>query len=422
MIVNGEPKMNISLANKLSTLRIDTGLSENELSAFINVPEDRIVSWERAESEPTASELFELSKLYHVSIDELIKSEKLDPSEPISLKKERPSISLASEKSIGYIREKLPENPTDREVYPAGYTGGANGDYKRNSGIQFVGADSDRFADAPYVKAEDIKPRDFSHLGYDEPQNPNMKFKTVDDSTAEKSGIDLSGILPPETAAKIGDALTKAGTLAGTAIDKLADEIKRSVENSANANNTEGYNPPPPPFSPPPAGYSSSQKGYSPPPPGMSRREQKRWEKEERRRERLRRDYEKLQRMADKREKNKHRSLFYKLFPLIMTMLFFIVGANINFEWSWLFFLFIPVYYTLVEAIEKRDPRRFAFPVLLLIPWFFFGFVGSGDFFAEGLWMFVTIPFYYIIADHVYRQRRQPPPSKNDEEIYPGNK
>ncbi|MDR0986586.1 MAG: helix-turn-helix domain-containing protein [Ruminococcus sp.] len=398
--------MNISLANKLSTLRTDTGLSETELSAFINVPEEKIVSWERAESEPTASELFELSKLYHISIDELIKTEEFKSSEPISLKKERPSVSLSNDKNSGYVREKAPDKPAEREIYPKGYKGG---------GIQFIGADSDRFQDAPYVKAEDIKPRDFSHLGYDEPQGPNINIKTVDDSKTQSSP-DFGGLIPPETAAKIGEAIAKAGAVVGTTIDKVTDEIKRSVEQSANANHEEGYTAPP-------AGYSEPRSGYSPPPPGMSRREQKRWEKEERQREKLQREMDKLQRMADKREKNKHRSLFYKLFPLLMTILFFFVGANINWEWSWLFFLCIPVYYTLVDAIEKRDPRRFAYPVLVLLPYFFLGFVGSPAFFVEGLWLFATVPFYYIIADHVYGKRKQQPlPPKNDEEIYPGNR
>jgi transcriptional regulator with XRE-family HTH domain len=233
--------MNISLANKLSLLRRDAGLSEDELAAFINVLTERIIAWERAESEPTASELFEISKLYHVSIDELIKSEQFDTSMPISLKKERPSVSLSPERENNFIREKLPENPTDREVYPVGYkggagangagfagglgagfadgtgagfTGGAGSGFAGDAGagfagsagsgfaggtssgfagsgstgaggkggVQFIGADSERFQNAPYTKAEDIKPRDFSHIAYDEPQNPNINIKTVNDS------------------------------------------------------------------------------------------------------------------------------------------------------------------------------------------------------------------------------------------------
>jgi transcriptional regulator with XRE-family HTH domain len=453
--------MNISLSNKLGTLRRDAGLSENELAALIDVLPEKIIAWERAESEPTASELFEISKLYHVSIDELIKSEQFDTSMPISLKKERPSISLSPEKEQknNFIREKLPENPTDREIYPAGYKGGAGAGFAGSGGaeagfagsggagtgfagsggagtgfagsggagaggVQFIGADSDRFQSAPYIKPEDIKPRDFSHITYEEPQSPNINIKTVDNNTNNtgKSNIDLSGLLSPETAAKIGGVLTQAGALVGTTIDKVAEEVKRSVEKSAAANNIAGanssagtsgnYNPPP----------AKTEYSYSPPLPGMSRREQRRYVKEARRREKLQREMDKLQRMADKREKSKHRSLFYKLFPMIMTFLFFFVGANISWEWSWLFFLCVPIYYTLVEAIEKRDPRKFAYPVLVLLPYFFFGFVGSPAFFSEGLWLFATIPFYYIIADHVQGKKKQPPRSSNDEDIYPGNR
>jgi transcriptional regulator with XRE-family HTH domain len=433
--------MNISLTNKLSSLRRDAGLSENELAAFINVSEDRIIAWERAESEPTASELFEISKLYHVSIDELIKSEQFDTSMPISLKKERPSVSLSPEQKSGFIREKLPDNPTDREIYPDGYKngnglGGASiggagvggnvpggAGYGGNvpggtgyGGIQFIGADSERFQSAPYVKAEDIKPRDFSHIAFDEPQNPNINIKTVDDnaSNANKSNIDLSGFISPETAAKIGGAIAKAGAIVGTTIDKVAEEVKRSVENSATSNHSAepsgSYNPPP----------AKTEYSYNPPPVGMSRREQRRYEKEQRRREKLQREMDKLQRMADKRTNYKHRSLFYKLFPLLMTFLFFFVGQGNNWDWSWLFFLCIPVYYTLVDAIQKKDARRFAYPVFILLPYFFFGFV-QPSFFLEGLWLFATVPFYYIIADHVHGKKKQPPPPVNNEEIYPKN-
>ncbi|MDR0974774.1 MAG: hypothetical protein LBL80_03670, partial [Ruminococcus sp.] len=86
----------------------------------------------------------------------------------------------------------------------------------------------------------------------------------------------------------------------------------------------------------------------------------------------------------------------------------------------WLFFLCIPVYYTLVEAIEKRDPRRFAYPVLILIPYFFISFEVFPSFAVDGLWLFASIPFYYIVADHI-RGKKRKPPYKNDDEIYPGN-
>ncbi|MDR0974454.1 MAG: helix-turn-helix domain-containing protein, partial [Ruminococcus sp.] len=202
--------MNIPLANRLSALRRESNLSENDLAAFINVTAEKIISWERAESEPTASELFELSKLYHISIDELIRSEQFDASEPISLKKDRPSVSLSEPiSSSGFVREKAPDKPADHEIYPEGYKGAAvnHGGYgvpvnpggnsgTANSGgyggIQFIGADSERFQNAPYVKADDIKPRDFSHIAYDEPQNQNIKIKTVN-ASGENSGGNPGG-------------------------------------------------------------------------------------------------------------------------------------------------------------------------------------------------------------------------------------
>jgi hypothetical protein len=229
-------------------------------------------------------------------------------------------------------------------------------------------------------------------------------------------------LLSPETAAKIGGALAKAGAIVGTTIDKVAEEVKRSIDNSAGGNtdaetysSAETYES----FSPPPA---KSEYSYNPPPVGMSRREQRRYEKEQRRREKLQREMDKLHQMADKRTKYKNRSLFYKLFPLLMTILFFFFGQGNHWDWSWLFFLCIPVYYTLVEAIQKKDARKFAYPVFVLIPYFFISFEVSPSFPVDGLWLFASIPFYYIIADHVHGKRKQPPPRVKDEDIYPGNK
>jgi transcriptional regulator with XRE-family HTH domain len=367
--------MNISLANKLSRLRRESNLSEDELSSFINVPALRIRGWETADSEPTASELFELSKLYHISIDELIKSEETT-AENVSLTKKTHTAA-----NDGFIREKRPEHYTDQEIYPKEHSGG----------VRFVGASDDGFQNSPYTKAEDIKSRDTSHVKFAEPETPNIKVKTAHETpkqsanTAGKSIDGLIGKIPPDVAAKISDTLGKAGHIIGDTIDKVGDAIQRTSSEAANPKtHTENgqYTPPPKPNTSPDQEYEYKGQYYA-------NREREKWLKKE----------EKLRNREMRRAKKKHRSLFYKTFPLIMTTLFFVFGAMGGFEWSWLFFLLIPIYYTLIEAVEKGDLRRFAYPVAVV-----FGFMVSGFLFnnwGPAAFMFLTIPFYYILADHL---------------------
>lgn len=90
-----------------------------------------------------------------------------------------------------------------------------------------------------------------------------------------------------------------------------------------------------------------------------------------------------------------------KLFPFWAVALagFFAFGfINIFGGWatSWLWFLTIPMYYTAVDAIFKKKISHFAYPVLVVWLFCFFGM-------TCGLWhplwlLFLTIPIYYYIA------------------------
>lgn len=86
-------------------------------------------------------------------------------------------------------------------------------------------------------------------------------------------------------------------------------------------------------------------------------------------------------------------------YPVFACIPFFLCGFFINggFKWSWMWFLTIPLYYTLVEAIAKKKPSRFAYPFLALIIFFVLGFFVSGAW--AWCWLvFLTIPLYYGIA------------------------
>ena len=87
-------------------------------------------------------------------------------------------------------------------------------------------------------------------------------------------------------------------------------------------------------------------------------------------------------------------------YPIIITVLFIIWGlSGLYGGWSasWLSFLTIPIYYTLIDAISKCDANHFAFPVLAVLVYLVLGFYC-------GLWhpawiIFLFIPVYYgVIA------------------------
>lgn len=86
-------------------------------------------------------------------------------------------------------------------------------------------------------------------------------------------------------------------------------------------------------------------------------------------------------------------------YPVFACIPFFLCGFFVSggWRWSWLWFLTIPLYYTLIEAIAKKKPSHFAYPVLAVIIFFMLGF------FVSGVWtwcwlVFLTISLYYGIA------------------------
>lgn len=95
--------------------------------------------------------------------------------------------------------------------------------------------------------------------------------------------------------------------------------------------------------------------------------------------------------------KKSFRSLYAFPFPLIALVLFLIMGATVSWTYSWIILLSIPLYYTGIAAIQFRNPHIFCYPVIPVAIYVLLGFF-------LGLWhpgwiVFVTIPFYYWIAE-----------------------
>ena len=78
-------------------------------------------------------------------------------------------------------------------------------------------------------------------------------------------------------------------------------------------------------------------------------------------------------------------------------------GAGHGWAMSWICFLAIPLYYSLIEAIFKRKPQDFAYPVLAAAVYIIFGFCGICGGWAMGWTVFLTIPIYYFICTLIHK-------------------
>ncbi len=66
--------MNIEIANRLVHLRKSNHLSQEALAEKLGISRQAVSKWERAEASPDTDNLILLAKLYHVSLDELLKT------------------------------------------------------------------------------------------------------------------------------------------------------------------------------------------------------------------------------------------------------------------------------------------------------------------------------------------------------------
>jgi transcriptional regulator with XRE-family HTH domain len=94
---------------------------------------------------------------------------------------------------------------------------------------------------------------------------------------------------------------------------------------------------------------------------------------------------------------------FFKHFPFwaIALIAFLAWGfSGVCFGWalSWICFFSIPIYYSLVDAIHKRKPINFAYPVLVVAAYIIFGYFNICGGWALGWIVFLTIPIYYCVC------------------------
>lgn len=98
------------------------------------------------------------------------------------------------------------------------------------------------------------------------------------------------------------------------------------------------------------------------------------------------------------RGKKKNKFMVFP-YPILVVILFLVLGCTLE-AWStaWLLFLTIPLYYTLIEAIERKNANIFCYPVLMALIYLCMGFFLH--LWAWGWIVFLTIPIYYALCPH----------------------
>lgn len=87
-------------------------------------------------------------------------------------------------------------------------------------------------------------------------------------------------------------------------------------------------------------------------------------------------------------------------YPIIVTIIYFLLGSFGGY-WgeAWVVFVTIPLYYSLIYAIKRRNIFTFNYPILVLVVYLFLGFVLD---IWKGTWiLFLTIPVFYGIGSMI---------------------
>lgn len=101
--------MNIEIANRLVNLRKSNNFSQEALAEKLGISRQAVSKWERAEASPDTDNLILLSRLYGISLDELLKTEDEIPTAETEL----PGGEQKNEKEELAIQEDKEENSFD---------------------------------------------------------------------------------------------------------------------------------------------------------------------------------------------------------------------------------------------------------------------------------------------------------------------
>ena len=105
---------------------------------------------------------------------------------------------------------------------------------------------------------------------------------------------------------------------------------------------------------------------------------------------------------------DKHIFSHHKHFPvaLIIVITYVLIGCVWN-AWhpGWLIFLLIPIWDSLLEAIERSDAVKFAYPVLTALVFLCLGIFAF--LWHPGWVVFLTVPLYYSLVEYYKDKKRR---------------
>ncbi len=107
--------MNDSFYQRLARLRMERGMSQEQLSVELGVSRQAISKWERGESTPDTNNLIALADIYDLTLDELVRGETLTQLEDFEREPERLESEPEPEGSRGQRVEPEPESDSERE-------------------------------------------------------------------------------------------------------------------------------------------------------------------------------------------------------------------------------------------------------------------------------------------------------------------
>lgn len=277
--------MNIEIANRLVNLRKSNNLSQEALAEKLGISRQAVSKWERAEASPDTDNLILLSRLYGISLDELLKTDDEIPGYGTDLKTDTIEAGFVDSEESGGLGS-------------------------RNSG-----------AEGSKEKVFENNQEEYVHVGF---QGVHVRDKNGE------VHVGWNGIHVDDK--KKGDNVH---------IDKNGVYV-----------NGERY---------------------------------------------------------DKEWFSHHRH-----FPVFMVIL--IIYLAIGCIWNlwhpgWLLFFLVPIWYSLIEAIERKDANCFAYPVLMVLLFLMLGMFKYA--WHPGWVVFLTIPLYYSLVSYFRASRKQPGEESN---------
>ena len=359
--------MTIEIANRLVALRKSRGLSQEELAEQLGVSRQAVSKWERAEASPDLDKLILLSKLYGVSLDDLIlehQEEKTVSSET----ENSPSSSAAEE-----MNETQPHRPDDVTEEEKGTVPGQDGESDERSSNGDASEQNGEDASAPSdAEAEPAKAKSSVHISFrdgihvkdegGDVVHVSWKGIHVEEHDGDKVHVGPSGIHVEEPTGNRVDVSSQGAFVNGQPVPHSRwfyfpyPIIALGLFLGWGFSGLLG-------------GWRLSWLAFLTIPfyytvvAGIRKRQ---W----------------LQNS-------------FALFALLLFFLWGFSGWLGGWRYSWMIFLSIPLFYSALAAVRERCAVKFCYPVLTLLLFLVWGFWGGLGGFALSWLCFLTIPLYY---------------------------